>query len=152
MMQYPSNLNQHGDFMKFLALFLMITTTQAFASEICKYEETWQFAEAHKELGKSGNHSSFSAIEKKMIHKAVSNQEWLGKLTEKEALDLFGDFHGGREPGSNAGSITYFKVDGKKIALVTYYPGDNEYGAFFEVTGPRFRMLAQVGDSFIECK
>jgi hypothetical protein len=59
--------------------------------------------------------------------------------------------------GADAGSLNYYnvKISGKtyKLARVTYYPGDNEYGALFQLSGNEEipSLLATVEDSEISC-
>jgi hypothetical protein len=138
--------------MKTIALMFMLVTTQAFASEVCKFEETVNFTEAYKEIRRSEDLNKFTVLEKKMIHQAVGLQRWREDLTQEQALLDFMDIRENETlPGSLAGAIVYYSVKGKTIALVSHYPGDNEYGAFFEVKGSSFRVIAEIGDSFIEC-
>ena len=70
--------------------------------------------------------------EKFMIQLAVLASDISGgPMDITRAIDLFIDkeFH-----GSGAGQINYFSVDKYDYALVTYFPGDNEYGAIFKKT------------------
>lgn len=142
--------------MKILILTLLFLTTSALAQDICSFEETWEFEDALKAQGikpakKSTNHKRFTFIEKDMIHLTVTLQGWLSGVSREEALDQFNDMRDGRS-GSLAGEIVYYMIDGKKFALVHYWPGENEYGGFFEVKDRSYRLIAEINDSFIECR
>jgi hypothetical protein len=98
------------------------------------------------------NHKGWSALEKDMIHLAISLDNSLRGVTKEEALRKFADLYEGRQ-GSNAGEIVYLTISDKQYALVHYWPGENEYGAFFQLkTGRAFKLVAEITDSFIECK
>lgn len=86
-----------------------------------------------------------------MIHLTVTLQGWLNGLSQGEAMDNFNDMYNG-ESGSNAGEIIYYSINGKKYALVHYWPGDNEFGGFFEIKNRSYRLIAEINDSFIECR
>lgn len=142
--------------MKFLFALMFLISTSAFAQNICEYQETFDFVEALKSQGvnkarKSTNHKRFTFVEKSMIHLTVTLQGWLGGLSRDEALENFADMYNG-EMGSNAGEIVYYNYNGKSYALVHYWPGDNEFGAFFEMTGKAYKLVAEINDSFIECR
>ncbi len=141
--------------MKFLIIFALLISAQTFAADICHFEETSDFfsaleAEGIKPYKKSKNHKRFTFIEKQMIHLTVTLQDYLRGATKEESLLLFGDYYEG-EIGSNAGEILYFKIADKDFALVHYWPGDNEYGAYYEVKNSAFRLVADIEDSFINC-
>jgi hypothetical protein len=141
--------------MKILILLASLITTQAFASfNICEFEETWQLTEAMEKLGKktstSKNHKKFTSTEKDLILESLTTQG--EDLTRAQALIQFGDYFGDRtEPGSNAGEIEYYTVGSQKFIIVHFWPGDNEYGAIFEVKNGKNINIANIGDSFIEC-
>ena len=142
--------------MKTLILTFLFLTTSAFAQNICDFQETRDFTDALKAQGikpakKSTNHKRFTFIEKDMIHLTVTKQGWLSGLSREEALDNFNDMYNG-ESGSNAGEIVYYMIDGKIYALVHYWPGDNEYGGFFEIKDRAYRLIAEINDSFVECR
>lgn len=142
--------------MKLLLTLALFITTNAFAVDLCSFEETWQFNEALeaqriKPVRISKNHNRFTFVEKQMIHRTVTLQDWLKGTSKEEALEIFGNFYNGK-PGSNAGEIVYLNVNGKEIAVVHYWPGDNEYGAYYEIRNGAFRLIADIGDSFISCK
>lgn len=133
--------------MKFLIVIALTFTTQAFAANICNFQETWEFKEALKaeEIKAtkiSKNHKRFTFNEKRMIHLALTLQDWLSGISREEALEMF----------SPEGEIEYYSIGERTYALVHYWPGDNEYGAFFEVINGCYRLVAYIGDSFIECK
>jgi hypothetical protein len=100
--------------------------------------------------------AAISANEKLMIQTAVllSVEE---ALTPDQAVDVFTDRENG---GSLGGDISYFEVKaGRKtasIAKVTFFPGDNEYGALFRVwkydNGQvSSSLIGTIGDSDIYC-
>jgi hypothetical protein len=97
-----------------------------------------------------------SAVEMSMIQTTVllSHGE---AVTPEQALDIFTDKENG---GSLGGDITYYKVKrGNRqstLAKVVYFPGDNEYGAIFEVwtfeNGAQSSgMIGKIGDSDLYC-
>lgn len=139
--------------MKAFILALILVSTQAFANEkICSVSETWEIFETVKAHKVSKNHGKFSFSEKQMIHLTISLQDWLKGVSKEEALETFADMYDGKI-GSDAGEIKYFRIDGKEFALVHYWPGENEYGAIFELKrNNAFKLIAEVGDSFITCK
>lgn len=142
--------------MKLLFTLALFITTNAFAVNLCSFQETWEFNEALeaqriKPIRISKNHSRFTFAEKQMIHRTITLQDWLKGTSKEEAMQIFADFYNGRQ-GSNAGEIVYLNVNGKEIAVVHYWPGDNEYGAYYEIRNGAFRLIATIGDSFITCK
>lgn len=142
--------------MKLLLTLALFITTNAFAVNLCSFEETWQFNEALeaqriKPIRISKNHSRFTFAEKQMIHRTVTLQDWLKGTSKAEAMEIFAAMFNG-QPGENAGEIVYLNVHGKEIAVVHYWPGDNEYGAYYEMKNGAFRLIAEIGDSFITCK
>jgi hypothetical protein len=69
-------------------------------------------------------------------------QDWLKNLSLAEAIEEFAD-----------GEVEYYNIEGLKIILIHYWPGDNEYGAYFKINkNGSFKLIATVSDSFIECK
>ncbi len=99
---------------------------------------------------------ALSPMEKAMIQAAVLSTD-LTPVTPEQALDIFTDKDNG---GSLGGDITYFKIQHngreKLLANATYYPGDNEYGALFEVwtfdDGTQSAgMIGEIGDSDVYC-
>lgn len=143
--------------MKFLLTLALLITTNAFAIDLCSFEETWQFDEALeaqgiKPLKVSANHKTFTNVEKQLIYTAVIQQGWLSKSTMREALNTFGDFYEAGRQGENKGEIQYFNIKGQKLAIVHYWPGDNEYGAVFKHVNGQYFMIATIDDSFITCK
>ena len=145
--------------MKYLILLLLITSN-AFASlNICDYQETWELQEALEAAGiktskLSSNHKKYTFSEKQMIHLAVSQQSYLSGITREEAISNFADIGYDGLPSSNAGEIKYYKLNGAEMAIVHYYPGDNEFGAIFSIKpGARApKMIATIDDSFITCR
>lgn len=142
--------------MKLILLLAVLLSSQAFAANLCHFQETWEYVEALeaegiKQTRTSRNHKRFTFLEKRMIHLAMTQDSYNKGVSQDEALILFGDYYNGRM-GSNAGEIKYFQVKGAEIAIVHYWPGDNEYGAIFVVKNGSYRLLASLSDSFIECK
>lgn len=139
--------------MKFFLITLLFITN-AFATDICDYNETWEFEEALEQNGikpykKTINLIKLTFVEKQMIHLTVTQA--VGVVTREEALEIFGDYYKGKE-GFNAGEIIYYKIKGKEYALVHSWPGDNEVGAYFEMKGSAYKQIAVISDSFIDCK
>lgn len=135
--------------MKTLLILAMLLSANAFALHPCDFEMTQDFREALEVSGikphkVSKTPSKFRFIEKQMIHLTVSLQDWLSGVGRKEALELFVE-------DRNDGEILYYHLDGKEVALVHYYPGDNEYGAFVEMKDSAFALLAEIRDSDIYC-
>jgi hypothetical protein len=135
--------------MKFIILLATLLSTQAFAFDMCSFHSTGHFIDVLESKGishsrVSEDHNRFTFNEKKMIHLTITFQDWLQGASLDEALKVFGE---------NYGEIIYYKVEGRTIALVHYFPGDNEYGAFYEVRGRgAFKFLAQVQDGDIYCQ
>ena len=142
--------------MKIILILAFFISFQSFAADICNFQETWEFTEALKEEGikplkRSKNHKRFTFVEKEMIHLTITLQYWLKGASRDEALENFADLYDGKM-GSNAGEILYYSIEGKTYALVHYWPGDNEVGAFYEMKGRAYRLIAEISDSFIECR
>lgn len=95
---------------------------------------------------------SLKSFEIGMIQSVILAQDLSVPMTPKEALDVFNDVEYG---GFSAGQIIYFtaKKPSVRYALVTYYPGENEYGAIFKVEDLEgsldIRKIADVQDSWI---
>lgn len=141
--------------MKLLLTLALFITTNAFAVDICSFEETWEVSDALEAQGikahkTSKNHKRFTFAEKEMIHLTITLQDWLKGISRGEALETFADIYEGKQ-GSNAGEIKYYRINGKEVALVHYWPGDNEYGAYYELKNGAHRLIAEVSDSFITC-
>ncbi len=144
--------------MKSLLILIALVSIQAQAAfDVCQFEDTVAFDEAVDAkkvtlVKQTNDHKKWTAIEKKMIHETIKSPE--SKITQFEALRYFGDYYeDSTEEGSNAGEIQYFRAGNFKFALVHYWPGDNEVGAFIEL-GPKnqIKILATVSDQWIECK
>jgi hypothetical protein len=96
-------------------------------------------------------------LEKAMIQTAVLMTDSATAVTPDQALDIFSDKENG---GSLGGSVSYFKVNHagkeKTLANVTFYPGDNEYGALFQIWtysdgNLSAGMIGTIEDSDIYC-
>lgn len=135
--------------MKTFLLLALFISFDLLAFDPCSYSSTAEFNDDLKSQGieavkNSRNPKRFRFVEKQMIHLTVSLQDWLNGISRVEALDLFVE-------GSSDGEIAYFQLNGKEVALVHYWPGDNEYGAFFEMNNSAFRLMAEIRDSEIVC-
>jgi hypothetical protein len=132
--------------MKFI-LFALLFSLNAFAtSEICDYRDTWSFEEDHQAFKKVSTLKATSFKERQMIHAAVTLQEHLSGKSKEEAME---EFFGAD------GHIRYYKDGSTILAIVSYFPGDNEYGAIYllsEKMGSSFRKVAIIGDSDILCE
>ena len=81
-------------------------------------------------------------------------------LNVEDTIAIFNDTYNGRD-GSLGGDISFYEIKApgaktKKIALVTYFPGDNEYGAVFAMNSyadghEAASFIGTVGDSDIAC-
>jgi hypothetical protein len=136
--------------MKALLILLIscLISIPASAVEVCSFEEMWELHEHLDEKGLkptqvSKNHKRFKFIEKQMIHHAVTLDSWASGATREDALQMFED---------GEGYITYFSVDSKSLAFVQYWPGENLYGAIYEMRNSAYKVIASIQDSFIECK
>lgn len=143
--------------MKSILILLTFFSIQAHAAfNVCQFEDTVAFDEAIDAkkvtlIKETSDHKKWTNFEKKMIHETIKSSGH--KATLKQALRQFGDYYeNSNEEGSNAGSIQYFQTGSFKFALVHYWPGDNEVGAFLEI-GPKnqIKILATVSDQWIEC-
>lgn len=125
-------------------LFFFIVTHSAFAAKCSQEMQALQFnLHSYVELKTTNFDTGFSALEKKMIHKVVTIQDYLTNNSPEQSLEDFG--------GSADGEIVYYKVGNKVIAKVNYWPGDNQYGAYVEVVGSKFLIHAEIGDGDIYC-
>ncbi len=144
--------------MKLVILLAGLLSAHAFAAfDVCQFEDTVAFQEAvdAKKVKKSKEvnfETGFSAVEKQMIHATITSDSHHTGLSLEAALKEFGDFYvDPSKPGTNAGEIVYYNVGAEKFALVHYWPGDNEVGAFVQVTEQTVKILATVSDQWIDC-
>ncbi|MES2528077.1 MAG: hypothetical protein V4598_13365 [Bdellovibrionota bacterium] len=130
--------------MKFVTLLFFFIVTNSYAAVCSQEMQALQHnRHGYVELKTSNFDTGFSALEKKMIHKVVTIQDYLAANSVEESFENFG--------GSADGEIVYFKVGRKVIAKVHYWPGDNEYGAYVEVVGTKVLVHAEIGDGDIYC-
>jgi hypothetical protein len=130
--------------MKLITLLFFFIVTNTYATVCSPEMQALQYNEhGYVEMKTSNFDTGFSAIEKKMIHKAVIQQDYLSDNSPEQSLEDFG--------GSADGEIVYYKVGRKVIAKVHYWPGDNEFGAYVEVIGSKILIHAHIGDSEIIC-
>ena len=143
--------------MKYIIFSLLLSVSSAFAGSLCEMKDTYEFSD--KVLSKSAG-ENFTATERQMIFSTMKTYGKGFRTYENEYKALW-DFQDKYEecspevivPGPNAGEIVYYQLNGKKIALVHFFPGENEYGSIFEVspTG-KFTFLAKINDGEIYCK
>jgi hypothetical protein len=131
--------------MKFITLLFFFIAVNSYAGTKCSPEMiALQYNEhGYVELKTTNFETGLSKLEEKMIHKAVTQQDYLSTNTPEQSLEDFG--------GSADGEIVYYKVGHKVIAKVHYWPGDNEFGAYVEVVGSKVIIHAHIGDSEIVC-
>ncbi len=145
--------------MKLLALFALLFSFSAFASvEFCSFPETRDFFNelAHKGIQhtkKSRNHKRFTFLEKNLIHLTITLQDWYVGVSREDAIRTFSQVDETGERGMNAGEVLYYQFQGKNFVLVHYWPGDNEYGAYFELkVAGSYELKAVVRDGGIYCQ
>ncbi|MCX6126014.1 MAG: hypothetical protein NTV34_14875 [Proteobacteria bacterium] len=109
------------------------------------------------------NFSKLTEVQVKMIQLSVlvNDVHYESRpLNLEDTIAIFNDTYNGRD-GSLGGDISFYEVKApgaktKKIALVTYFPGDNEYGAVFAMNSyadghETASFIGSVGDSDIAC-
>lgn len=122
-----------------LVVFFTLISLNSFAFDLCSLQETSQL-DGQVITKRSKNHNRFTFAEKNLIHRTIALQSFYEGVSKPEALELFSD-------KSTDGEIIYYEVNGYELIFVHYYPGDNEYGAFYYGS----KLIARVGDSFISC-
>ncbi len=144
--------------MKFLLTLVLLISFNSNAADICRFQETWEFKNALKELGikpvvVSKNHAKFTTVEKRLIHKWLSSQSGRRNTSLEQSMEEFSDTRlRNGQVGPDAGEILYYNIEGKKFVLIHYWPGENEYGAFYSVNkNNTYKLIADITDSFIEC-
>lgn len=142
--------------MKFATLLFFFVFTHAFAGT-CTPEVQAIFLDENAEMKPvkvSENHDRWTKIEKRMIRDAVASDGYWKDISISAAVEMFADKHewSGGLPGSNAGWISYFELNGRRLAKVVYFPGDNEYGAIFQVGSRGYKMLSAVHDGDLSCQ
>ncbi len=144
--------------MKLYFLFAILISGRAFGFDLCQYESTSDFldlieAGKGKQTHESSNHKKFTEYEKNLIYTTIRLERDYRDVSKYKALIIFGDFdEGSDEPGSDAGTIRYFTIGKERIVMVHYWPGENEYGAFYQIKADKTEMIASIGDGSIECK
>lgn len=127
-----------------IIIFGLLIATQAFCFDLCGYQETSDLK--LQQVKTSRNPKRFTFAEKNLIHRTISLQSFHEGVSRQEALELFAE-------GSNEGEVAYFEIEGRQLILVHYWPGENEYGAFYELKPKGIsRLMARVEDSFITCE
>jgi hypothetical protein len=124
--------------------FLLLTSS--FASEVCDFDTTGQWHDAYPLHTTVTQHQNFTLLERALIWKAIASDNYYADLNQDQALLVF-------SVGYNAGEIAYYHRGSKVFALVHYWPGENEYGAFFEILSEgKFKLVATVQDGDIYCQ
>lgn len=149
--------------MKSFTLALLLSASSAFAFDICTFESTADFTDFAEQSGINNivlSGPKFSPLFRKVIRNTMNVYQ--GQVfedgqfyrNEEVAVREFLDWDSRENvPGSNGGDISLFTIEGKKIAMVHFYPGDNEYGSFYEIkANGTFNHLATIGDGEINCK
>ena len=136
--------------MKYLLLLSLLFTQAALAFDVCSYSTTWDMNDDLDAKGIVSSKTSeeegrFTFNEKKMVHLTITLQNYLQGSSLEDALRIF---------AKNEGRIVYYNIEEKTFAFAQYFPGDNEYGAFYEVKAKgkgAFKLLAKVEDGDIFC-
>lgn len=139
--------------MKMFSILFFFISFQALAFDICQFPDTYEFSDKfEKSITLKNEGPTFAALERKMIYDFLKKDAWNEAKDENQAVRIFLDYSdNGNEPGYNAGEIVYYKIENKMIAKVHFFPGDNEYGAFYEIQGGKAKELALIGDGEINC-
>lgn len=141
--------------MKALILSLLFVTTNAFAFDVCDYEDWGDLLRGMDSSNirqfKQADIKNLSQKEIKLIHKTVQETEWSTEYTEEEAVEEFLEMYEGRI-GELAGEISYYRFGSKTLISVIYYPGDNVYGAYWVEKNGKHELLAHIDDSSVVCK
>lgn len=145
--------------MKAFLVAALFVSSSAFAGwDVCSLQDSHDIIENHTAV-KTTEAGSFTPAEDKIIFDMMKtySKGWRSYKNEYEAVFDFEDrdHYNDRdqEPGSNAGEIIYYKIENKTIALLHFYPGDNEYGAVYEISAQgKFRSIALINDGEIVCK
>lgn len=142
-----------------MALLALLFSFSAFGSvEFCSFAETHQFfdelaSKDIKHIKKSRNHKRFTFLEKNLIHLTITLQDWYVGVSREDAIRTFSQIDEMGERGMNAGEVLYYQFEGKNFVLVHYWPGDNEYGAYFELkVAGSYELKAVVRDGGIYCQ
>ncbi len=96
-----------------------------------------------------------NSAEKAMIQSAVLFTNLETPVSFESALKVFADIREDGKPGGNGGQISYYNVGTRLVAIVTYFPGDNQYGQIFTISKYNTRMspylIGTIGDSDLNC-
>lgn len=144
--------------MKILVLISLLFSFSAVANtDFCSYEETYQFfddlnSQGIKHSKRARNHKRFTFLEKNLIHLTITLQSWYVGVSREEAIQTFSDVNENGERGPNAGEVLYYQFGTKNYVLVHYWPGDNEYGAFYELkVAGAYELKGIIRDGGIYC-
>ncbi len=96
-----------------------------------------------------------NSAEKAMIQSVVLFTNLEAPISFEGALKVFSDIREDGKPGGHGGQISYYNVGTRLIAIVTYFPGDNQYGQMFTISKYDTRMspylIGTIGDSDLNC-
>lgn len=147
--------------MKTLALitFLFSFSLSSLAStDFCSFDESYQYFDELKSQGikhikRTRNHKRFTFLEKNLIHLTITLQSWYVGVSREEAILTFSHVNEYGERGPNAGEVLYYQIGHKNFVLVHYWPGDNEYGAFYELkVAGSYELKGIIRDGGIYCE
>lgn len=140
--------------MKLILSLFVLFTFNAFALDICSFEDTMALQDAVqagklRQIKSSKQHHQFTALEQGMIHAMITAT--FEAMPMSQALEEFADMYDGKI-GTNAGEIEYYADGTSHLVMVRYWPGDTEVGAFFSVARDgSFKLLATIDDQWISC-
>lgn len=131
--------------MKIFSLLFLFVSFQALATNVCEYKDSHEFDEKHeKSIVSKNDGNRLSSFERKMIFEFMKKDSW---REIKDGLQAVREFF----EGYSGGEIVYYKIENKMIAKLHFYPGDNEYGIFYELSAGNFKELAEIQDGDIYC-
>ncbi|MCX6118583.1 MAG: hypothetical protein NT027_13655 [Proteobacteria bacterium] len=142
-------------------IFSVLTSSAAFSSSICEQFSNRDLLNSVKTV--KPVFETLADHEVAMIQSAVLISSLEEAHSPKTAVEIFADTLGGRS-GSLGGEINYYELmvstnnsssSAKTFAVVTYYPGDNEYGAIFRIFKSEFHvspvLVGTITDSDVNC-
>ncbi|MFA5583593.1 MAG: hypothetical protein WDA09_05200 [Bacteriovoracaceae bacterium] len=145
--------------MKVLVLISLLFSLSSVAStDFCSYSETYQFfdeleSQGIKHIKRARNHKRFTFLEKNLIHLTITLQSWYVGVSREEAILTFSQVDESNQRGPNAGEVLYYQIGNKNFVLVHYWPGDNEYGAFYELkVAGSYELKGIIRDGGIYCE
>jgi hypothetical protein len=96
----------------------------------------------------------WTELEKKMIFQMVTKVgPWKKVRSQAQAIQIFENPTNAVVENVTGGVIRYIKVGRTKLAYVTFWPEDREYGAYFQLFSPdNAKMVGLVDDNSLSCK